>query len=431
MSERTTPEQRHSFFEQHKAGKLYRQIADAAHVSLMCVRYWCRRLAHGQPATTTYVRRPRGLLQSFHPLVRYVLLRLRLEHPRWGPSRLRYHMGQRASLAAQRLPGCASIGHYLHRWPTFRRPVRTGVHPPPVNAPTQVHEVWQVDYKVAMPQPGGCPVNILDVRDPVGAAIIGSFSHPGGAVGQRPRYLTFPEIRADLRQCFVQWHTLPDRIQTDNEAVFIGKPKNDFPSPFVLWLKGLGIDHVSTRPRRPTDNAAVERQHRTINDYCIVGCHKNDGDLQVALARSQQELNQVLPSRAHGCHGQPPLCAHPELLQPRRPFDAAMELAQFDLRRVDAYLATLTWRRKVNRKGQVTLGGRQRRHLVGHGYAGQHVVARFDPCDRHIVFQNDNGDEVRRCLCRDLTIAALTGLDPWPDGPGIQQLPLPLDLSHR
>lgn len=429
MFERTTPEQRRSFWEQHKGGTTYRQIAEAAHVSVMCVRYWCRRLEKGKPAETTYVRRPRGLLQTFHPLVRYVLLRLRLEHPRWGPSRLRHHLGKRLSLAGQRLPSMASIGYYLHQWPKFRRPQRSRKDAPQPDAPTEVHEEWQIDYKMAIPVGGDRLVHLLDIRDPVGAAVIGTFRHAAGQNGHRPRRLTFPEIRRDLRVCFARWQTLPDRIRTDNEAVFIGRPHTNFPSPFILWLLGLGISHVGIRPGKPTDNADVERQHRTVNDYALVGCTKIGDDLQETLDQSAHEINYELPSRAHGCHGRPPVQAHPELLHPRRPFSADMELASFDLKRVHAYLATFRWPRKVGKKGQVNLGGYHCKYGVGQQYAGQTVIARFDPTDRQMVFCDTQGQELRRRPARGIDITALSGLTAWPDGMGVQQLPMPLDLA--
>jgi transposase InsO family protein len=429
MPEQTTPDQRRSFFADHAAGLSYRQIADSAHVSAMCVRYWCRRLAKGQRPETVYARRPAGLLHSFPAVLRYVLLRLRLEHPHWGPSRLRYHLGKRPSLAGQRLPSCASIGYYLHQWPRFRRPVRVRIHAPAPMSPTMVHEEWQVDYKMGIPTADGCLVNRLDIRDPVGAAAIGAFEHPGGTVGHRPHRLTVSQVRRDLRLCFAAWQTLPQRIRTDNEGVFSGQPGNDFPSQFSLWLRGLGIAHHTIRPGRPTDQAPVERLHRTIDDYCATSRQATSAERQARLDEALHELNQELPSRAHGCHGRPPLCAHPDLLQPCRPFTAIMEVAQFDLQRVDRYLATLTWTRKVGQKGQVKLGGTTHRYIVGHKYAGQRVRVRFDPQDRSFVFYGRAGNELRRSPCRWLDIDDLVGAEPWPDGPGIQQLCLPLDLT--
>ena len=82
---------------------------------------------------------------------------------------------------------------------------------------------------------------------------------------QRWRKLTLAEIQATLRTAFAQWG-LPLEIQTDREVVYVGSADTNFPSAFTLWLTGLGIQHVVSRSRRPTDQAQVERNHRTLGD---------------------------------------------------------------------------------------------------------------------------------------------------------------------
>ena len=151
--------------------------------------------------------------------------------------------------------------------------------------------------------------------------------------------------------------------------------------------------------------------------------------LQAILDQAVHELNYKLPSDAKDCNGRPPVRAHPELLQPRNPFQPDRELALFDLTRVDNYLATFTWQRKVSQSGQITLGGRHQYYFVGHPYKGQQVAVRFDPQDRHFVFfvpDDDSDQEIGRRPARNLDVADLTGLATWPEGLGVQQLPLPL-----
>jgi hypothetical protein len=142
--------------------------------------------------------------------------------------------------------------------------------------------------------------------------------------------------------------------------------------------------------------------------------------LQQILDQAVYELAFELGSRAEGCHGLPPVQAHPELLQPRRPFEAEHERAVFDLQRVDAYLAGRTWKSKVGKNGQIEVGGK--RYSVGRAYARRQVLVRFDPTDRHFVFY-DPEKEIGRRPTIGLEIANLTGLQGWPDGPGPQQLP--------
>jgi transposase InsO family protein len=359
-----------------------------------------------------------------------VILRLRLEHPRWGPNRIRAKLKQRPALKGLRLPSDASIGRYLHQWSCFRRPPRQEPKGQRPKQPSEVHQCWQLDFKLGVVIAGGdCLVNLHTLCDPVGEACMGAFVFPAGQAGRKPQRPSFEQARSVLRACFAHWHTLPDQVQTDGEPTLIGKPQDTFPSPFTLWLAGLGIQHLVIRPGKPTDNAEVERWHRTINDYAIRGNERVDAPhLQHILDQAVHELDYELSSNAEDCHGLPPIAAHPELLQPRRAFRPEHELALFDLRRVDAYLATFTWKRHLGKNGQLTIGGRHHRYSVGRPYAGKDMFVRFDPTDRHFVFYDVDypETEIGRRPAKHLDVIDLTGLAAWPTGLGIQQLPLPL-----
>jgi hypothetical protein len=281
-----------------------------------------------------------------------------------------------------------------------------------------------MDFKVEIALDDGTWANLHTVRDPVGEACISAVVFGSR---KRTKRVTLDQVRTVLRTCFARWGTLPDEVQTDGEPALIGQPQDTFPSRFTLWLKGLGITHLVIRPGRPTDNAEVERCHRTVYDYAIVGNEKVDiARLQEILDQAVDELNWELPSRAEGCQGQPPIVAHPELLQPRRPFRPEHELAHFDLALADDYLATFTWTRTVWKSGQIEIG--TYRYFVDRAYAGRQIHVRFDPVDRHYVFYEieSSEQEIVRRPAKGLEVADLTGLIPWPEGLGPQQLPLPL-----
>jgi len=294
-----------------------------------------------------------------------------------------------------------------------------------------VHQRWQTDFKLGIARKNSTWANLYTVRDPFGEACIGAFVFPAGPMEHTPLPVDLEQVRSTLRTCFARWGTLPDEIQTDGEAVLTGHPAAPFPTIFTLWLKGLGIEHLVIRPGRPTDNAEVERCHRTVNDYAIVG---NEGEemaqLQQILDEAVHELTYELSSRAKGCKGQPPISAHPELLQPQRPYQPDHELALFDLQRVDAYLATFTWQRTIGQTGQTEIG--RYRYSVGRIHARQQVKVHFSPNDRHFVFSDSADPEVEICRrpAKGLDVADLTGLAPWPTGLGIQQLPLPLFIPE-
>jgi len=429
MAKQTTPRQRREFYVRHRVGETYQEIADSEGVSWGCIRYWCRRQRDGANCQSRYHRASKGILSQSDAKVRYCILRLRLEHPRWGPNRIRARLKKRSSLRGLRLPSESSIGRYLHQWPRFRRRRKQATRRQRPQQPTKVHQRWQIDFKMGIALNNGSQVNLHTVRDPVGEACIGAFVFPAGKIGKKASKVTLERVRSVLRACFARWHTLPEEIQTDGEPVLIGQPQDSFPTKFTLWLRGLGIEHLVIRPGKPTDNAEVERCNRTINDYAIVGNEDADlARLQNILDEAVYELTHELSSRAEGCGGQPPIVAHPELLQPPRLFRPELELALFDLNRVDAYLATFTWERKVGKTGQITIGGRHQRYSVGRRYAHHQVLVRFDPDDHYFVFYDidEPEEEIGRRPARGLDVADLTGLAVWPAGLGPQQLPLPL-----
>ena len=152
--------------------------------------------------------------------------------------------------------------------------------------------------------------------------------------------------------------------------------------------------------------------------------------LQAYLHQCREELNTGYPSRAKGCSGQPPLTAHPELLQPLHAYQPEYEALLFDLNRVDAFLATFRWERKVGKMGQVTIGGEKENFFVGRAWARQNVHIRFDPEARDFVaeFPDDTGQlqEIKRWPARNLDAHRLL----WPGQPPQslfpQQLALPI-----
>lgn len=262
--------------------------------------------------------------------------------------------------------------------------------------------------------------------------MIGLAATAAGAVGTPPQRVSFEEVRETLRQSFARFGTLPDALQTDGEALFIGKPTADFPTHFQLYLAGLGIGHQVIRPGRPTDNAQVERSHQTaVNEIAEASLPPDLPTVQQRLRQAADELVFVLPSAAGTCAGRPPVAAYPELLTPQRVYRREQEVALFDLARMDAYLAQFTWQRKVGKNGQISLGGVHRDKYVGAAYARQTVAVRFDPTDRHFVVSTVEAEprEIKRWAAQGLGVVDLLGAAEWPLGPGLQQLALPLVFS--
>ena len=390
----TTIQQRQEIARLAESGEPYRAIAEKTGVSFWTVRKWARRAKKGGLAAlvTTFGRPATGSMSGFDPLVCYVALRLKRQHPTWGAAYVVKKMGERPSLKGKKLPEATTVWRY---WRTFGDRLRSRRQPADPKPPPAgvAHGVWQMDSKESVPVPGVGMVTFNQARDEFGRVTVMHRIHPAQQAAQQIVKLTSAQVQQDCRIAFTQWG-LPDAIQTDRASIFVDADPTPFPALLTLWWLGLGIEHRLIPRHTPQRNGSVERSHRTLNERTLVGQHFNDAHhLQAQVDADWHELNAKCPSRAKGCHGQPPLVAHPELLVPRRPYRPEWELDLFDLKRVDRYLASQTWTRTASQVGQVSLDGY--RYGLGKAWAGQTVSVRFHLERRQFVFTQVRPDTKR------------------------------------
>ena len=101
--------------ERHIGGATLRAIAESLDLNLFTVRHWWRVYRDGGwSALTPAAKGPGrcGALGRFDPMVKYVVLRLKREHPGWGLPMLRLHMQRRPSLAGLALPQNTALWSY-------------------------------------------------------------------------------------------------------------------------------------------------------------------------------------------------------------------------------------------------------------------------------------------------------------------------------
>jgi transposase InsO family protein len=396
--------------------------------SYQTVRKWWRvGRDHGR-AAFQIARRGRaasGVLSRFAPAVTARALALKRQHPSWGADRVLADLELDPSLATLSLPSRSRLRLlFKTECPDLVAPRRPHTRAPDAPPPaTAVHERWQLDFQEAIPLAHDHRASICTIRDPIGAAILvaQAFDVTGGERGRR---LTWQEVRGVIRSAFERWATLPDAIQTDNEVCLGGQPTDPAPSRLSLWLAGLGVQHDFIRPNTPTDQAQVERTHRTLDGFVgLPDRHLDLAQLQQRLDTERELHNQVFASRASDCRGRPPLRAHPELLRARRPYRMEWERALFDEQRVYAYVASIPLTRKVSKSGQIQLGGQSR--SVGRAYAEQTVRVQCDAATREWVVTAADGMEIKRLSIQGLDVTSLTGIA---EQPSEQQLPLQLTL---
>lgn len=402
-------------------------LAAEVQCSWSCARKWWRIGRDGGVEALRQERpaeRMTGVLSHFDPLVAERALYWKRCHPRRGPERILVDMANDELLTGLAFPKRSTLAAFFKEaCPALLQKRQPRPKAPPKGQ--RVHELWQMDAKEKIVLGDGMIVTVLQIREPVACAFLGCFAHEV-QTETHWRKLTLREIQADLRVVFTEFG-LPIALQTDRERVY-GRPATEaFPTLFTLWLAGLGIDNHFTRPGQATDQAQVERGHRTWNDWLTQPEPTPDlATYRVELAKARDMHNEILSSRAGDCRGRPPYQAHPEVRIPLQPFAPEVELLLFSLTRVDRFLAQFTWQHKVTKSGQVSIG--ESVYYVGKAHAGQRVTVSFDPTDRHFVFSRpQTGKEVKRCPAKRLDVPTITGLemDHVPQLSRPYQFPLP------
>ncbi len=430
-----TQAEREQIYLLKKEGQTILQIAETLGISPACVRKWWRRARdegllglrerkRGRPAT--------GTLAKFSPQVREVSLKLKQNHKRWGANRVLIELRKIPDLQSSCFPSRSRLYTFFHQacpdclsiWTKHKE-----VPPPP--GATAVHEVWQVDHQEGHRLVDGSIATVCNIRDPYGAAMIASQAF-SVKTEKHWRKLTWEEVRQVLRTGFAEWQTLPDSVLTDNEMGLGGNPNDPFPSWLSLYLAGMGIKHNFIRSHCPTDQPQIERSHRTMDGLTDdESSRQNLVSFQQALDRERNLHNLEFPSRASDCNGLPPLQAHPELLHARRSYRAEQEAILFDMQWVYHFLAGFTFKRKVNRNGQVTLKGHH--YTVGLAHKEKQIQVRFDEQTQEWMFleSDEQGQEheLNRQPLFGIDFFSLTGLEKpvcCADMPPIQlTLPLP------
>ncbi len=395
-----THAERVEIVERHQAGETLKAISESLGLSKYTVRHWWRAFRDGGwVALESVPKGPPsvGPLGRFDPLIKYVALRLKREHPAWGPEMLRLHMSRRQSLRGITLPKNTALWSYLQQFgPRLiaprRKPTKRPACPPiRADAP---HKCWEMDFKGDCVVSGcQCVISPLALTDEASGAPLARYIHVLKAKGNRQGIST-RLVQADLRRTFTDWG-LPDAIRMDRDPLFVGSPRLEWPGTLLLWLKGLGVQPVINRAYRPTDNGMVERSHRTWNGDVLIGGRFVDlAVLQVVSDQALEDRRLYLPSRHRGCHGQPPAVAFPQLAVARRAYCPDQEEDLFDLSRVDDYLAQWKWQRQVDVVGKISMANRNIR--ISKRYRGQIVKVHFDPITREFVCSSVAGEEITR-----------------------------------
>ena len=406
----TTFTERSHFVELHEQGMSYREIANQCGWKPETVKKHCLAYCHqGSNALRPKKpgRKPLGPLCTFDPIVRWAALRIKRQHPAWGPAVVLDELQQRPSTSQYQLPGVSQLAVYFQQFGTrLIKPRRRLQLPPPIETPLPDDcLVFQLDMQERLSEPQLGYFNVLNIRAPAWGLFVGSYPHPAGEKRWN-RKVSQEEARDDCRQTFAVWG-LPDVIQTDRDKVLVTTGEYPFPSYFTLWLVGLGITHRLIQ--RVIQNGCVERAHRTFDKQMLSGLTAETWpDFINHVAAECKRLNERLPSRARACNGKVPIEAHPEALTPKQPYQRELEDNLFDMQRIYRYLSGGRWLRQASTKGQFKFANIV--WTVGKKEECQPVVITFDLATKQFVVQAAGGRELKRLPSDWLSEQKIRGL---------------------
>lgn len=193
-------------------------------------------------------------------------------------------------------------------------------------------------------------------------------------------------IKERVEAVFNEWG-MPSAIRVDNGLPFGGAGSAVVPA-MALWLIGIGIEVRWNTPRRPQENAKVERSQGTLGNWAEAQRLSSVEDLSKRLKRDIKFYNESFPQGRKG--GKTKLEQFPELLVNTRRLDEN----KFELNRVMEYLSSKTYERVSSSNGQIFIYNH--RFSVGAAYKKKVVTIKLDPSNNEWVVLNSDNEVIKR-----------------------------------
>jgi hypothetical protein len=202
------------------------------------------------------------------------------------------------------------------------------------------------------------------------------------------------QVQAEFRAAFRRWGR-PRAVRVDNGGPW--GSDGDWPPELALWLLGCGVAVHYNQPRRPTQNAVVERAQGTGKRWGDPASCATPEELQQRLHYADRVQRERYPSVGGRSRAE----AYPDLKHSGRPYSLRWEDREWDVRRVLERLAEAVAVRRVDQNGKVSLYHRP--HYVGSMHRGKDVYVMVDPERGEWVFADLDGRQLRAEPAEELT----------------------------
>jgi hypothetical protein len=209
------------------------------------------------------------------------------------------------------------------------------------------------------------------------------------------------EAQEALRAAFARWG-LPGRIRVDNGAPW--GATGGLPTAWAMWLVGLGVGVTWNPPRRPRDNAVVERSQGVGQGWLEPGTCGSAAELQ----RRADESDAIRRGEYPAFGSRTRLEEFPGLRHSGRRYSRRTEARLWDLQRVLDWLGGHPVSRQVSRDGKVSVDDRNL--WVGRRWVGHQVWVELDPEARMWLIRDANGAVLNRAAATELTAERIRGL---------------------
>jgi transposase InsO family protein len=340
-------------------------------VQILVARY----LAEGEAAFEPRSRRPHSSPRRTSQAAEDAIVALRKSLAEAGhdagAETIAWHLRQQAGCA----PSVATIWRILSRrgfvTPQPHKRPRSSWHRFQAGLP---NELWQADI-THWPLADGSDAEILNIIDDHSRLLAGSTARAVFKAG---------DIVADLHVAMAR-HGRPERMLTDNAAVFTGAYRGRGWVALERELTALGIAHSHSRPYHPQTCGKVERFHQTLKKWLARQdpAATTTAGLQAQLEEFTTYYNTRRPHRAIG-RRTPAAAWH---ARPRAiPARQGIRVSEHFRVRRD----------RVDTDGKLTLRHNSRLHHIGIGrrWAGTKILILARDLDIRII-THDDGELVR------------------------------------
>ena len=218
------------------------------------------------------------------------ILKLRHEHPRWGPKKLKAVLAARRP--SQSWPATSTIGELLKREGLVighRRRIKPPAWEGPLAHAGEPNAVWSTDFKGWFRTGDGDQCNPLTISDNCSRYLLRC-----QAMDRGDTVHVQPVFEATFRE-----FGMPEAMRSDNGSPFASHGIARLSRLSVWWVR-LGIRVERIEPGHPEQNGRHERMHRTLKAETTQPPGANRRAQQKLFQRFGWEYNEVRPHEALG-----------------------------------------------------------------------------------------------------------------------------------